>query len=68
MQQADFTDVSIPGFSGPPYDAATGVTLNDVAWRPGCDGGLIVGGEDTFSVQSGYVIRFSVDNGVACPN
>ncbi len=68
MQQTDFTDVSIPGFSGPPYNADTNARLNDVAWRPGCDGGLIVGGDDTVFAQHGYVIRFSVDNGVTCPN
>jgi hypothetical protein len=68
MAQADFTDVSIPGFSGPPYNASNGVTLNDVAWQPGCDGGIIVGGADTFETEVGYVIRFSVTNGVACPN
>lgn len=67
LTQSDLTDVSIPGFSGPPYNAVSSVRLNDVAWRPGCEGGLIVGGDHTFSSQHGYVVRFSVDNGVACP-
>jgi hypothetical protein len=66
--QPEFTDVSIPNFSLPPYNATSGVSLNDVAWRPGCEGGLIVGGANTISSQKAYVIRFSVDNGVLCPN
>ena len=68
MQQVDFTDVSIPNFSLPPYNADSQVTLNDVAWRPGCEGGLVVGGSNTFSSQKGYVVRFAVTNGIACPN
>ena len=51
--QSDFTDVSIQGFSAPPYNANSSVRLNDVAWRPGCDGGLIVGGYHTFSGSAG---------------
>ncbi|HEY4121678.1 MAG TPA: hypothetical protein VGM56_27620 [Byssovorax sp.] len=62
------TDVSIPNFGFPPYNAITGVELNDAAWRPGCDGGLVVGGSNSFSAQTAYVVRFQVDNGVACPN
>jgi hypothetical protein len=67
MAQAEITDVSIPGFGAPPYNAEQGVTLNDAAWRPGCEGGLVVGGANTFSTKRGYVVRFAVDNGVACP-
>jgi hypothetical protein len=68
MQQVDFVDVSIPSFSSPPYNADSAVRLNDVAWRPACEGGLLVGGSNTWSSQKAYVVRFSVDNGVACPN
>lgn len=67
MQQADFVDVSIPNFTSPPYNADAQVHLNDAAWRPGCEGGLIVGGSNTFGSTKGYVVRFTVDNGVACP-
>jgi hypothetical protein len=67
-QQADFTDVSIANFSMPPYDASSQAQLNDVAWRPGCDGGLIVGGADTVTAKQALLIRFAVQNGVACPN
>ncbi len=66
--QAQITDVSIPNFGLPPYNASSQASLNDVAWRLGCDGGIIVGGTDTFASQQAFVIRFSVDNGVACPN
>jgi hypothetical protein len=66
--QAEFTDVSIPNFSLPPYNATSGVSLNDAAWRPGCDGGLLVGGANTITAQKAHVIRFSVDNGTLCAN
>jgi WD40 repeat protein len=66
--QADFTDVSIPNFTMPPYNAISQTALNDVAWRPGCDGGLVVGGANTFSGTQALIIAFSVTNGVACPN
>lgn len=67
MTQNDFTDVSIPNFDQAPYNAQSGVQLNHAAWRPGCDGGLIVGGANSYSLKKGYVIRFQVTNGVACP-
>lgn len=66
--QADITDVSVPNFALPPYNASSQARLNDVAWRPGCDGGIVVGGANTFTSQQAFVIRFSVDNGVQCPN
>ena len=66
--QTQITDVSIPNFGLPPYNASMQANLNDVAWRPACDGGLVVGGTNTFSSQQAFVIRFSVDNGVPCPN
>ena len=40
--------------------------LTDASWRPGCDQGLIIGGVDTLSRQAGYVIYFTVTNGVPC--
>ncbi|APR84820.1 Hypothetical protein A7982_10169 [Minicystis rosea] len=68
FSQTAITDVSIPNFSLPPYNASSQSSLNDVAWRPGCDGGIIVGGANTVTSKQAFVIRFSVDNGVACPN
>lgn len=64
--ESEFMDVSIPGFGSPPYNADTYVNLNDASWRPGCDGGLIVGGSNTWNSTTGYVIEFAVVNGVAC--
>lgn len=67
MGQTDFTDVSIPNFDKAPYNAKSGAQLNAVAWRPGCDGGLIVGGANSYAQKKGYVIRFQVVNGKKCP-
>jgi len=54
--------VSIPGFDAEPFNAGPDAVLRDVAWRPGCDGGFIVGGDAT----GGLVIAFDVETGVAC--
>ena len=66
--QAEVTSVSIPNFALPPYNATSQTRLNGVAWRPGCEGGLIVGGANTVTSQLALVIRFSIDNGLACPD
>lgn len=65
---AEITDVSIPGFTLAPYNASTNTKLNDAAWRPNCEGGLVVAGEDSFSAKKGMLIKFSVSGGVSCPN
>jgi hypothetical protein len=59
----DLTEVSIPQFDAPPYNADGNVYLNDAAFRPGCDGGLVVGG----GADLGLLIRFDIAGGVACP-
>ena len=59
--------MSIPGFTGAPYVASSNTKLNDAAWRPGCEGGLIVAGEDSLSAKKGMLIRFDVSGGAACP-
>lgn len=66
FSDAELTDVSIQNFSQPPYNADTLVQLNDAAWRPSCDFGLVVGGSDTLTSKKAYVIQFTVVNGVGC--
>ncbi len=61
---AEITDVSIEGFSGAPYLATSSTYLNDSAFRPGCDGGLVVGGQ--VSPSTGLLIEFSRAGGRAC--
>ncbi len=65
--QSEIGDVSIPGFTAAPYNADSGTKLNDAAWRPGCEGGLLVAGEDTLSAKKGMLVRFEVSGGAACP-
>ncbi len=60
----EITDVSIEGFGAPPYSATSSTYLNDSAFRPGCHGGLIVGG--TATASSGLVIEFQRTDGVPC--
>jgi hypothetical protein len=64
---AEIGDVSIPGFDAPPYNGDSSTYLRDAAFRPGCDGGLIVGGKTDFSGSTGQLIVFTLEGGVACP-
>jgi hypothetical protein len=61
---AEITDVSIEGFGGPPYSATSSTYLNDSAFRPGCEGGLVVGGNT--SAGTGMVIEFQRTDGTRC--
>ena len=67
FSQYQITDVSIANFGKPPYNASSSVRLNHAAWQPGCHGGLIVGGANSYSSKKGLVIQFAVSNGVKCP-
>jgi len=64
--RAEIHDVSIEGFGGPPYSATSNTYLNDSAFRPGCDAGLIVGGHSSISGSTGYLIEFSRDLSPPC--
>ncbi|MEZ4339636.1 MAG: hypothetical protein R3B82_23680 [Sandaracinaceae bacterium] len=63
---ADVTDVSIPGFDAAPYLGDSSTYLNDASFRPGCDGGLIVGGKTSFSGSRGQVIEFRIEGLRSC--
>ncbi len=63
FSQAEITDVSIPGFDEAPWFGTPDTWLMASAWRPGCDGGLLVGGE---FVGSGLAIEFALEGGVLC--
>jgi hypothetical protein len=60
------TDVSIQGFDRAPYGGTSGVTMNDVAWRPQQDCGFMAGGCSVSGCTRGYLIAFTVTNGRAC--
>lgn len=59
------TDVSVPGYDAPPYNADRNFYLNDVAFHPVCDGGVVGGGHSDFAGSVGHLIRFRIDNGDA---
>ena len=63
---AEITDVSIAGFDGLPWSGTSTTTLFASAWRPGCDGGLIVGGQTGFLETTGLLIEFGLDGGASC--
>jgi len=54
--------------SDPPYSQPSDARATAVAWRPGCDGGIVVGGSrQTSGHPSAFIARFSVRNGRPCP-
>ena len=63
---AEFTDVSVPGFAGGRYLADGNTYLSDAAFRPGCDGGLIVGGKTDFRGSFGQLIEFHIEGARSC--
>ena len=62
----EISDVSIPNFDSAPYLADSNTNLNDAAFRPGCEGGLIVGGRTNFSGSTGMVVEFALEGGADC--
>jgi hypothetical protein len=64
---AAITDASIAGFDAAPYLGDTSTFLRASAFRPGCDGGLIVGGKTTYAGSTGLLIEFTIEGGTACP-
>jgi len=63
---SEVTDASIPNFDSPPYLGSSNTWLLASAWRPGCEGGLIVGGESDFQGSTGQLIEFSLEGGASC--
>ena len=62
---SEITDVSIEGFSAAPYLATSNTYLLDSAFRPGCEGGLIVGGQGS-PASVGMIVEFQRATGRAC--
>ncbi len=60
------TDVSIPAFDAPPWQAASGVMLHQAAFVPGTDCGYIVGGCSAGGCLHGYLVAFRILNGRGC--
>lgn len=59
----EITDASITDFNLSPYLGTSNTWLRGSAWRPGCDGGFIVGGD---TGGAGQLIEFSLVGGVSC--
>ncbi len=66
FSNCDFADVSIANFGGAPYNADSSTNLNDAAFRPYCDGGVIVGGKSNYQGSSGKIIEFRIIGGTSC--
>ena len=48
-------------FDAAPYNASTNTYLMDVAWSANGRWALIVGGESSYVVNKGLLVRFSLD-------
>ncbi|MEZ4411082.1 MAG: hypothetical protein R3A52_32065 [Polyangiales bacterium] len=62
---SEITNVAIPIMAAP-FNQPSQAFLNGVAWRPGCDAGLAVGGQNNFSGTTAFVAYFRVLNGRRC--
>jgi len=62
----DLTYAHIQGFNAPPYNATSNTTLRDSAFRPGCDGGLVVSGFTDFQNNVGQIIEFQIEGARPC--
>ena len=62
----EVTEVSIPAFDVAPFLGTTSYQLNDVAWWPDCDGGLIASGASNFAGDEGRLIAFERVGGRRC--
>ena len=60
-QRCPWIDVSFSGFDAAPYNASTNTYLMDVAWASNGRWGVIVGGESSYNVNRGLLMRFSLD-------
>jgi hypothetical protein len=62
----ELTYAHITGFNAPPYNATSNTTLRDSAFRPGCDGGLVVSGFTDFQNNVGQIIEFQIEGARPC--
>ncbi|NOY92458.1 MAG: hypothetical protein GXP55_14790, partial [Deltaproteobacteria bacterium] len=66
FSMSEVADVSIAGFDSAPWLGDSSSSLKDVAFHPGCDGGLIVGGKSDYSSSRGWLIEFAIEGGTSC--
>lgn len=59
------TNVSVPSFDAAPWQANSNSYILDTAFRPGCDGGILVGGYGGTS-SLGFLGEFQIENGANC--
>jgi hypothetical protein len=62
LDGCELTEVPISNIAAPPFSANSNARLNDAAWRPGCDGGIIAAGHDS----QGMLITFQREGGINC--
>lgn len=65
-EACEIAEVSISGFGVAPWNAPPSTQLSEIAWRPGCDGGIAVGGVSALSVEYGFFATFQLEGGRPC--
>lgn len=66
FSNCELTDVAVPGFFSPPYNATSNTYLQGAAFKPDCEGGIVVGGESSWQGSTGQVIAFQIQGGAGC--
>jgi len=62
---SEITQTQMP-LAAPPFSQPDNANIADVAWRPNCDEGLIVGGSSNISRTTVFVATFRAVNGRRC--
>ena len=57
----------LAGLGAAPYAQPTNASLRALAWRPGCEEGVAVGGASSLAGTTAFVAAFRVMGGRRCP-
>ena len=62
FSNCELSDVGVPNFDQAPYLGTSNTYFYDADWRPGCEGGVIVGGDSS----RGLAVSFQLVGGDSC--
>jgi hypothetical protein len=65
LSDCEIKEVSISNFGAPPWSSNSGTYLTDAAWRTDCDGGIITGGDSSYTPYA-FIATFQILNGIDC--
>lgn len=65
-EDCDVRPVHIQDFHLAPYNAIRNTQITDVAWKPGCDGGILSASYTDWQTSNGQIIAFQIEGGRPC--